>query len=92
MITTTTLIVEALERADDFMTMAQIVAATGRTTARVNVALHHLKKHRAIDAMAVEGRLYWYGTPETDSRCKQFDERVEETEPRHFRPIKVGYL
>jgi len=85
MVTTTTLVTEALVRADDFMSASQLVEATGRSTNRVTAALHHLKVHKAIQAMEVGGQLYWYATPSDDDRHRVVEEKAEETKPRRTR-------
>lgn len=88
MTTTTTLVLEALVRADDFMSMSQLVNATGRSTNRVTAALHHLKVHKAIQAMEAGGQLYWYATQADDDRHRVVEEKREELKPRRPRKRK----
>jgi hypothetical protein len=87
-ITTTTLVFEALIRSDDFLTASQLIQVTSRSMNRVLAALHHLRKHQAIQAMPVAGKLYWYATPLEDDRIHVVQEKVEETKPR--KPRKGG--
>lgn len=82
MTTTTTLVLEALTRADDFMTAHQLSEATGRSMNRVFAAVHHLKIHKAIEVIEVDNVLYWYATPDSDDRNHVVQEKVEETKPR----------
>lgn len=88
MITTTTLVLEHLQRVDDFLTAKQLVIATGRTTNRVTAALHHLRIHKAVEAMDVDGQLYWYHTSTNDDRSRVVEEKHEETRPRKPRKRK----
>ena len=85
MTTTTTLVMEALQRADDFLTVHQLCQVTGRSNNRVTAALHSLKGYQAIEAMDVGGRLYWYATPKADTRVRTVEEKVEEVKPRKSR-------
>jgi hypothetical protein len=84
--TTTTLVLEALVRADDFRTARQLIADTGRSYNQVLAALHHLRKYHAIDSLESDGALWWYITGE-DTRTTVRDERTPETRQR--RPRKV---
>lgn len=89
MTTTTTLVIEALNRADDFQTVSQLMLATGRTNNRVTAALHHLRKHHAVETMQVEGSLYWYPTPRADTRSRVVEEKAEEDKPRKTRARRL---
>ena len=79
--TTTTLIVEALRRLDDFVTARGLCEATNRSANQVTAGLVHLKKHHVVAAVEQEGRLYWYLTGE-DTRGYSIEEKAEETKPR----------
>lgn len=74
----TTLVLEYLRREDDFRTSAQVVAAVPQHDRNaVTVALFYLRRRKAIDAMDVDGRLYWFALPpELDDRAKVTHEHV----------------
>ena len=64
----TCLVFTALKEADDFMILRQIAAKSGVSNTRASAALHHLYQKQAVSAMAQDGQLYWYATPEEDNR------------------------
>jgi len=64
----TCLVFTALKEADDFMVLRQIAAKSGVSTTRASAALHHLYKKKAVSALSDDGQLYWYATPDEDSR------------------------
>ena len=80
--TTTTLITDRLRILDDFQTTRQLIDDTHESSNRVTAALHRLRVYGAIDAMEVDGQLYWYLTPDTDTRIRTVPEKAEETKPR----------
>lgn len=82
--TTTTLVLEALHRADDFMTASQLQAVTGRAANQVFAALHHLRNHHAVQSIESDGALWWYHTEE-DSRSRVIEEKAQEIKPRKQR-------
>jgi hypothetical protein len=86
--TTTTLVLEALVRSDDFMTARQLVAATGRNGNQVSAALYDLRKYKAADCMVAGEMLWWYATPGSDQRTRVVEERSPETKPRKQRKLK----
>lgn len=75
--TTTAAVVDHLQRADDFLTVRELMACTGENLNRVTAALAWLKRAGAVDAMECDGRLYWYPTPENDRRCRTIEELVD---------------
>jgi hypothetical protein len=85
--TWTSLTVDALKRADDFMTLQQLLGATGATSNQMTAALHHLKKFRVVDAMENDGVLWFYLTGE-DTRARVTEERTPE--PKGNRSRAVG--
>jgi len=88
--TWTSRVEEAFARADDFLSFADLLLATGCTHNRLTAALHHLRKCRAIDSIESGGRLYWFATPDTDSRCWHVESRrPEEPGTRRRGPRKV---
>lgn len=65
--TTTTLIVEALKSADDFMSKAMLRQATREPPNRIGAALFHLRKHRVIDCVIEpDGTSWWFLTNDDD--------------------------
>lgn len=82
--TTTSLVEEALRLADDFMSYPMLLQASGRSTSQVGAALSHLRKHKAVDSVLVEGRPWWFATPETDTRSHTREEMIPEDKPRRM--------
>lgn len=76
--TWTSLVEEALRKADDFMGAEALRAATGANPHQLSAALHHLHKRRAVDSVESNGRLWWFATPETDTRLRVVEERRPE--------------
>ena len=76
--TWTSLILEALTKADDFMTAQQLCVATGANINQVSAALHHLRKRHAVDCLASDNQLFWFATPEGDDRERVVEERRPE--------------
>ncbi|MDX2059948.1 MAG: hypothetical protein SFV24_19215 [Gemmatimonadales bacterium] len=80
---TTKVILDTLTRADDFMTAKQLREVTGEAAHRVSAALHHLKVVKAIDSMESDGVLWFYATPDADTRKVRLDDvKVEIRRPR----------
>lgn len=86
--TTTHLVLEALTRADDFRTARQLQEETGRNNNQVSAALSLLRRYKAVEAMAVEGTLWWYATPENDTRSRRIEEKAPELKKRKPRKRK----
>lgn len=82
--TTTSLVSEALKSADDFMSYQMLVDRTGRSLNQVVAALHHLRKHHAVDVVVnPDGRGWWYALPDSeDTRSRNVDMRAPESKPR----------
>jgi len=76
---TTSLVLEALRAADDFMDRKMLEKATGRKSGPVAGALHSLHKYRVIDVVIDEnGKGWWFALPpESDTR----QHTVEEHKP-----------
>lgn len=91
MTTHTTLVLEYLRKQDDFVTIPQIVAATGSTPNQVRAALHSMRKARAVDVVIEpDGVGWWFATPEEDDqRLRIVEERTPEGTPRRKRKPKV---
>lgn len=89
--TCTTLVLEALRAADDFLSRSALVRATGRSYNQVDASTHWLRKRHAIDCVVEpDGRAWWYALPpENDNRSYHVDERTPEDRPRRSRKKKV---
>lgn len=48
----------------------------------VTAILHTLKRYTAVDSMASDNKLWFYATPETDTRSRTLDLRSPEENPR----------
>jgi hypothetical protein len=72
---------------DDFVSMAELKAATGLDSNHVSACLYHLKKFKAADSVESLGSLWWFLTG-TDLRSKIVEERVREEKPRRTRRMK----
>lgn len=83
--TTTHLVLDALVRADDFRTQSQLCAEIGRDCNHISAALCHLRKFKAVEAIAVDGTLFWFATPDDDTRMRKLVERTPESKPRRPR-------
>lgn len=75
--TWTSKVTDALRKADDFMSFAQLQAATGADNNQLSATLHHLKNRRVVDAMEGDGSLWWYLTGE-DTRQRAVEMRQPE--------------
>ena len=70
---------------DDFANKKMILEATGLTDNRIRPAIYHLAKHKVIDCVVVnEDELWWFATPERDTRIRTKLETPEEI-TRHDR-------
>jgi len=77
--TWTSLVLDALVKSDDFLSLSGVMARTGATVNRATAALHHLGKFRVVEyVVGGDGKLWWFATPEQDSRLRHVDERVPE--------------
>jgi len=52
----------------------QLIQETGESHNRITAALHQLRLRGAVEAMEVEGQLFWYLTPELDRRSRVVNE------------------
>lgn len=82
--TCTTIIMEHLINIDDFVTQHQIMDALGLNINQVSATLIHLKKYHAVNCMG-DSEVFWYATPENDTRTYQVEEREEEVQHRRAR-------
>jgi len=93
--TWTSLVMELLERQDDFMTVEMIIESlggqlTGANRNRIYAALFHLRKHRAVDCVVEpDGKAWWYSTSKEDDRIRTVLERVLEPPGNRKRRKKV---
>jgi hypothetical protein len=75
--TWTSLVLDVLVRADDFMSTAQVMAATGANIDQTTAALHHLSKCKAVESVVGgDGNLWWFATPDHDCRLRTVEERA----------------
>ena len=88
--TVTSLVFDLLVRADDFLKRNEIAEATGANPNQVSAALTHLYRCKAIDAVACQDRLWWFATPESDTRTMTVDERVKEEHRKRKSGYKTG--
>lgn len=84
----THIVEQALRASDDFVTGQDLIERTGLSYNRVTASLHHLRKYRAADCLDSGGRLFWYATPDSDTRSRKVEERTPESKPR--KPRKPG--
>lgn len=83
--TYTSRVEEALERADDFMTAAGLVEATGIDLHHVSTCIWYMNKVEAIQSLESDGQLWWFLTPDRDRRTKKVEMRRPEDKPRRAR-------
>lgn len=69
-------------KADDFVTAAQVIEGTQLTPNQVSASLIMLKKYQALACFESDGRLWWFSTPETDTRICKHEHRAPEVKPR----------
>lgn len=87
------LVFNALVAADDFVPLGQLIAMTKGHQNQITAALHHLQEHKAVEAVVgANKRLYWFATPESDTRSKRVDERTPEDRPRRVRRTRVNLV
>ncbi len=73
---------------DDFIRMKDIATATKLELRQLRQTLPWLRKCKAIDSVESGGELFWYATPDTDTRRYRIDEHRREDEPRHARKAR----
>lgn len=81
------LVEDALRKADDFMSLDQLLAATGARRNQLSAALCHLQKCQTADAVLAQGKLYWFYAG-GDTRCRHVEERTPEDKPRRTRKTR----
>jgi hypothetical protein len=76
--TTTSLVLDALREADDFMSSRMLMAKTKRTYSQVTAACFWLRKARCIDVVVnPDGQAWWFALPpESDQRHYEVHEVV----------------
>lgn len=88
--TWTALVLKALVDADDFMNLSQIMEVTKATSRQASAAVCHLQKYKVIESVVGnDHKLWWFATPEYDSRLRHLEERVPEEKGNRTRR-KVG--
>lgn len=78
-------VTDALEAADDFMSLKALAEATGLNLKALRPTLWWLRKIKAVDSLESGGTLWWFLTPDTDSRSKVINAHRKEDEPRKVR-------
>lgn len=88
--TWTSLVLGALTKADDFLSLDQLMAATGANMNQVTASLHHLSKRHAVESVVGgDGKLWWFATPASDDRTKVVEQRIREPEGNRTRGRRV---
>ena len=77
----TFVVLEALRTYDDFLSIEDLTHETSLPARGVKTALWWLQKVRAVDAVEVNGRTFWFATGD-DNRVRHLDMRKVEDEPR----------
>ena len=81
--TDTSLVLDALTRADDFLTTRSIAALTKLSNKSTHRALWYLQSVHAVEAVTeADKTLHWFATPDYDQRLRPIEERRREDEPR----------
>ncbi len=81
--TWTALVLDALIKADDFMSLEQIMDAVKAPDRRlIRVTILWLRRFNAVDSVVVEDKPWWFATPENDTRTKHLDLRIPEENKR----------
>lgn len=79
----TTLVLEALRRANDFMTQHQLCLATQRSANQVSAAVIHLLAKRCVGVVIQGKERHWYALPpEDDARLFTREEYSPHVKPR----------
>lgn len=88
--TITTRVMDSLVRCDDLLTARQLRERylPDVRPARIATALIELRHFKAVDCVEQPDRLWWYATPESDTRTRVIHERCPETKPRRSRRKK----
>lgn len=76
---------QAMIQANDFVNLRGLMAAAKLTSNQVSASLSHLHKYRAADCLESPDGLWWFLTPDTDTRTKKVEERRPEDKPRRTR-------
>lgn len=74
----THLVEQLLRKIDDFLTCPMIADQAKVTRNQASAALCHLRKYHAVDAVEVGNVLWWFITPNTDTRIYQVEQRIPE--------------
>lgn len=76
---------QVMIQADDFVNLRGLMAATKLAINQVSASLSHLHKYRAAGCLESPDGLWWFLTPDTDTRTKKVEERRPEGKPRRTR-------
>ena len=84
--THTSKVVDALAHAEnDFMSLHQLMAATGSTNTQVSAALYHMRKFQVVDVVIEPDGTGWWFLTGDDQRTKIIDDRTPEVRSRRPR-------
>lgn len=86
----TTQVFETLRKQDDFLTTQQIKDQTKLITSLVTRSLQHLRLHKAVDAIMVDGVLWWFATPHSDTRIRVVQEKAHFKRRHRARKVVPG--
>ena len=77
--TVTSTILEALMRADDFLTAPMVQQMTRiESHLSVQATLHYLQVRGAVECFESGGTLWWFATPDGDNRVRRMEYRIRE--------------
>lgn len=71
---------------DDFMSVEDLTTASRRTRHEVLRSLWVLRQYRAVECVRQGDGLWWFATPNMDTRIRHNDERTPESRPRKIVP------
>lgn len=74
--TDTSRVMRALLAADDFLTAHELQRRLLLDCNHVSAALYHLRKYKAADFVEAPEALWWFATPESDTRQRKVHERT----------------
>jgi hypothetical protein len=89
-VTSTTRVLDALIRADDFRTSRQLQLELSLDVNHISASLYHLRKYCAVDFVEGTDALWWFATPDSDCRQRAVHERAPESVPRRPRKRRMA--
>jgi DNA-binding transcriptional regulator GbsR (MarR family) len=73
---------ELLVAKDDALTVRDIATELQLTSGVVSSCLHTLYRHYVVDVIEGQRSLWWYATPETDTRLRVLKVKTDKEEKR----------